>query len=129
MVSNGWAFEQNAGGRDEFEGAVSIDADLLCAIETELDVAGVRAGGNFEIEFNFAVMGVVNDVDAGVDLRPADAGVVGDIGAPVGGVRAEVVVGDSGEFVRRGPGWLCARRRDAWRWRALAECGIAPGGC
>ena len=85
------------------EVALRIDGKRTGALEVELDLVRVGAGGNVEVVLQLFHGGpVVDKVHPGIDVLVLDLGIVRDVGLPLLWVAAGKVVAGAGLRVKRG---------------------------
>src|SRR5262245_9792507 len=77
----------------QLPGVVQLEATR--AVDLQLNLPGIRAGGDDEVVFDLALgRRVIDQVNAVVDIVKLHAAVVGDVGVPVVGVGGAEVVAD-----------------------------------
>src|SRR5439155_17163789 len=85
------------------EVALRIDGKRTGALEVELDLAWVGAGGNVEVVLQLFLRGpVVDKVHPWIDILVLDLGIVRDVGLPLLRVAAGEVVAGAGLQVKPG---------------------------
>ena len=75
----------------------STNAHILCALEGELDLIRIGARGDDQVVFELALVAVIGEVNAGIDVLVPDLGVGRDIRPPLLRVVAEEVIDDAGQ--------------------------------
>ena len=93
----------------QHELALGIDLHAIRALEVEHDALRIRAGCNDEVVFELALVAVVDEVDAGIDLAVVHLRVGRHVGPPLRRIVADEVIRSSGQFLepayeRRGVG-------------------------
>jgi hypothetical protein len=124
LPGHGRAFDHAAEAGGHVQVARGRDRQPFHAVVAHANPPPVGAGGHFEVVFQLPVAAVVDEVDARVEPGVAHGGEVAHVGAPRGGVVAEVVVAVvGGGRVARQPGRGCGagkRGAQGQRFEGLA---------
>ena len=87
---------QVSAGDGESHVAIIGKPRIFGALEGELDLIRIRAGGHDEVVFQLALVPVVDQVNAGVNVLVLDLPVGGNVCVPLPGVIADEIVDDAG---------------------------------
>jgi len=112
---------RGAGGEGvSFQFRISSFQFRVSSVDLQRDRVGVGAGGNDKVVFKLALIPVVNQVHARIDIRVAHFGVIGDISPPLLGIVANEVVALAGQRVEARHFGICI---------CPDECHTQDGGC
>jgi hypothetical protein len=98
LVDDRLSLTDFAGGRVQHQIALGIHFKAVGALEGEDDPVGVGARAHNEVVLQLTLVAVIDEIDAGVEVVVPHLGIRGHIGAPLGGVVADEVVGLAGQF-------------------------------
>ena len=92
LIDDGLVLAYVAAFRVQHEIAFSADLQFVRTFEVERDLLRVRTRCDDEVVFELALVAVVDEVDAGIDVLVTDLRVGRDIGAPLRRIFADEVV-------------------------------------
>src|SRR5204862_71828 len=109
LVDDRLALMDWPGGGVQDEVAPAVDFEAVGAVEVEDDAAGIGAWAHDDVVLQLALVAVIDDVDARVDVVISHLGIDGDVRPPGRWIVPDEVVHLAGQFFQPAHAWSRAR--------------------
>ena len=106
LIDDRLALADGPGRRVEHQVALGVDFESLCTLEAQRDAARIRGGAHDEVVLQLALVTVVHEVDARVEVLVVHPGVGRHIGPPARGIIADEIVGLAGQLLAPGHAYV-----------------------